>query len=319
MLAAHDARLAARKHLAHAALDGLPRRRARKEAPILASFYDDFWQDRSRNWKPSTQKRNHQAWRHYILPDFGDRQVSAITRWDIERWRDSFAGEQEAAFNRTIPVLSAIMAHAELYGHRKKGSNPCRGMPRYKRQAKERFLSPAEYRLLERALAEAEAVHPLHVAVVRLLLLTGARYSEIAALEWEWIKPPRLMLPDSKTGPKTIWLCSQALDILTSVPRYENSRWVFPSRTGKRSLAMSQWWIDFRRTCGLPDVRIHDLRHSYASAGIMANVPLASVGRLLGHVLPETTAKYAHLADEVIADAAARVSGDLARKLGVAK
>lgn len=315
---AHVARIAARQKLAAASLDGLPRRATRKCAPLLSDFYDEFWRDCARNWKPSTQKRNHSAWVNYILPCFEDSRVDAISKVDVTHWRDGLAGSREAIFNRTIPVFSAIMGHAELLGYRKKGSNPCRGMKRYKRAAKERFLSPAEYRRLGAALAEAEAKHPLNVAIVRLLLLTGARYSEIASLEWGWIKPPRLVLPDSKEGPKTIWLCSQALEILSAIPRRDGCEWVFPSPTGKRAHRIDDWWIAFRRKCGLVDVRIHDLRHSYASAAIMANVPLPSVGRLLGHKHPESTARYTHLADDVVADAAARVSDDLAMKLGIA-
>ena len=114
------------------------------------------------------------------------------------------------------------------------------------------------------------------------------------------------------------WLCSQALEILASIPRRDGCSWVFPSPTGKRVHKIDDWWIAFRRKCGLVDVRIHDLRHSYASAAIMANVPLTSVGRLLGHKHPESTARYTHLADDVVADAAARVSDDLAMKLGIA-
>jgi len=92
---------------------------------------------------------------------------------------------------------------------------------------------------------------------------------------------------------------------------------VFPSKSGRTPLSLDAWWPNFRRTCALPDVRIHDLRHSFASTAIMDNVPLATIGKLLGHLLPETTAKYAHLSDEVIADAAVRISGDLAQAIGL--
>lgn len=314
---AHVARIAARQKLAAASLDGLPRRATRKCAPMLTDFYDEFWRDCARNWKPSTRKRNQSAWANYILPCFENSRVDEISKADVTHWRDGLAGEREAIFNRAIPVLSAIMGHAELLGYRKKGSNPCRGMKRYKRPAKERFLSPAEYHRLGAALVAEEAKHPLNVTIVRLLLLTGARYHEIAGLEWDWIKPPRLVLPDSKEGPKTIWLCSQAREILGSVPLREGCPWVFASPTGKPVHRIDNWWAALRRKCGLVDVRIHDLRHSYASAAIMANVPLTSVGRLLGHKHPESTARYTHLADDTVADAAVRVSDDLAMKLGV--
>ena len=195
--------------------------------------------------------------------------------------------------------------------------NPCRGTPRFKRKAMERVLSPQEYRRLGLALAGAEETHPAQVAIIRLLLYTGARAREIGALQWGWVQGPRLLLPDSKTGPKTIWLCSQAVQVLECVPRREGTPFVFPNRKGNAPLNIQVWWDRLRRRCALPDVRIHDLRHSYASIAIRHKIPLATVGKLLGHELPETTAKYAHLADETIAEAAARVSGGLANAIGL--
>ena len=131
------------------------------------------------------------------------------------------------------------------------------------------------------------------------------------------MRPPHLALPDSKTGPKTIWLNSQALTILTDVPRRKDCPFVFPDKSGTSPLSMHFWWEAFRRTCSMPDLRIHDLRHSFASTAIMDNVPLATIGKLLGHLLPETTAKYAHLSDDVIAGAAQRISGTLASAIGL--
>jgi integrase len=315
---AQTARMEARRHLAKAALDGLPKRTTAKAAPLLSDYFDEFWADCARNWKPLTQVRNMQAWVREIMPAFGGVPVDAITTKDIHRWRDSFAGPREGTYNRTVPVFSAIMAHAEVLGYRKKRSNPCRGLPRYKREPKERFLAPHEYRRLGAVLREDEAAHPLHVAAVRLLLLTGARAGEIVTLQWDWIKPPRLDLPDSKTGPRTILLNSQALDILAAIPRRKDCAHVFPSRVPGTPITLGPWWEPIRRRAGIADVRIHDLRHSFASSAIMANVPLDTVGRILGHGHVESTAKYAHLSDDVIADAAARVSGGLAQKLGLA-
>jgi integrase len=149
------------------------------------------------------------------------------------------------------------------------------------------------------------------------LLYTGARVGEILSLRWEWVQPPRLALPDSKTGPKTIWLNSQALTILEALPRRVDCPLVFPDKTGNAPVAVISWWTALRLRCSMPDLRIHDLRHSFASTAIMDNVPLATIGKLLGHALPETTARYAHLADDVIADAAQRVSGGLAKAMGL--
>lgn len=284
----------------------------------MADFVDTYWEDLSRVWKASTTARNRNVWKYNLAPVFGEMRVADVMPTDVHRWRDGCAGEGEAKFNRAVPVLAALLKYAEALRLRRKGSNPCRGMPRYRREPKERYLTPAEYRRIAARLCEDEQAHPAQVAIIRLLLFTGARVGEIRDLRWEWVQPPRLMLPDSKTGAKTIWLNSQALEVLAGVERREDSPFVFPDRTGEKPVRLdNNWWPVFRRRCVLPDVRIHDLRHSIASAAIMDNVPLATIGKLLGHVLPETTAKYAHLSDDVIGDAADRISGSLAQAIGL--
>jgi len=311
------ARSQARRLLKEVALDGLPKRVVVKATPTMEDFVETYWPDLERGWKASTAARNLNAWRLQLAAHFGACRVADITRADVVRWRDGCAGEDEAKFNRAVPVLAGLLKYAEALHLRRKGSNPCNGISRYKRPAKERYLTPLEYRRMGKELAEDEAAFPGEVAIVRLLLYTGARVSEIRDLRWEWVKPPRLVLPDSKTGPKIIWLNNQALAILEAVPRREDCPFVFSNRKGNKPMTLCNWWPPFRRRCALPDVRIHDLRHSFASAAIMDNVPLATIGKLLGHLLPETTAKYAHLADEVIADAAQRVSGSLAGAIGL--
>lgn len=311
------ARTQARRLLAEVALDGLPKRTLVKSTPELADYVETYWTDIARYWKPSTAARNRNAWRLDLAPVFGSIRVADIVPADIIRWRDDCAGAGEAKFNRALPVLAALLKYAEQLHLRRKGSNPCRGTPRYKRQPCERYLSPLEYRRMGAALRDAEAGTPAEVAIIRLLLYTGARISEIRDLQWEWVRPPHLALPDSKTGAKTVWLNSQALAILDAVPRRDGCPFVFPNEAGTAPMKLDKWWIAFRRTCSMPDVRIHDLRHSFASTAIMDNVPLATIGKLLGHLLPETTAKYAHLSDDVIADAAQRISGSLAEAIGL--
>lgn len=311
------ARAQARRILAEAALDGLPKRTVMKATPTMRDFVETYWDDLSRVWKPSTIKRNLSSWRVMIAPTFGDVRVADVMPADIHRWRDECAGERELKFNRAVPVLSALFKYAEALKMRRQGSNPCKGISRYKHAPQERYLTPAEYRRIGTALREAEAYRPAQVAIVRLLLFTGARVGEIVNLRWEWVRPPRLVLPDSKTGPKVIWLSTQAQVVLARIERSDKSNLVFPNRRGKRPLNFDTWWHSFRKQCALPDVRIHDLRHSFASTAIMDNVPLATIGALLGHKLPETTAKYAHLSDDVIGEAAERVSGSLAQAIGL--
>jgi integrase len=311
------ARTQARRLLAEVSLDGLPKRAVVKATPIMTDFVATYWGDIARTWKASTASRNMQAWRNDLAPAFGELRVADMTRADVTRWRDGCTGSREAACNRSIPVLASLLKYAEQLHLRRKGSNPCRGMPRFKREAAERYLSPIEYRRIAAALRDDATEFPAHVAIVRLLLFTGARLGEIRDLQWDWVKPPRLMLPDGKTGAKTIWLNSQALAVIDAQPRIEGCPYVFPNTSHTAPRSLEPWWSSFRRRCALPDVRIHDLRHSFASSAIMDNVPLATIGKLLGHLLPETTAKYAHLSDDVIADAAKRISGSLAGVIGL--
>ena len=151
-----------------------------------------------------------------------------------------------------------------------------------------------------------------------LIIYTGARRGEIETLRWEWIQPPRLMLPDSKTGPKIIYLNTQALAVIDAIPDRCEAGLVFPAQRSGAGINLNAAWAAIRSHAALPDVRLHDLRHSFASIAIADGISLVVIGKLLGHALAETTERYAHLADEAISDAARRVSGSLARCLGLA-
>lgn len=315
---ANTARAQAKKLLAKVALDGLPQpQKAKSKSPTMDEFVDARWKEIARGWKPSTERRSWSDWKVQLQPVFGHQMVTEITRGDVVRWRDSCAVGKEQRFNRSVPVLASLLKYAEALKLRPKGSNPCRGIARYKQRLKERYLTPAEFRRLGLELNAEERDRPAEVAIVRLLLLTGARVSEIRDLKWAWVQPPRLLLPDSKTGPKVIYLNSQATAILQKVPRQKGCPFVFPNPTREQPLTLDPWWPRFRRQCAMPDVRLHDLRHTFASVAIQQNVPLSTIGNLLGHVLPETTARYAHLADEHVSEAAQRVSGSLANAIGV--
>lgn len=315
-LPATEARQEARALLAENALDGLPVRKPRtaRADPRFDAYVPEFWRDYSGHWKPSTQVRNRQAIDRTLLPWFGRRHIGIITRADVYAWRDSLI-DRQGIFNRDLPVLAAMLGYAEKLGYRPKDSNPCKGVPRYKRQLPERFLTGREYRRLWAVLAEYESDNVEAVAAIRLLIFTGARKSEITTLRREWIDPPYANLPDSKTGPKRLYLNRQALAILDA-RKGEGEGPVLPLLDAK--VHVLPWvWEDIRRRAAIPDVRLHDLRHSFASVAITDGMSLMRVGKLLGHALPETTARYAHLADTAIADAAARVSGSIAAALGL--
>lgn len=316
-LTAPAARKLAQRRLADAMLDGLPKRPKPSSEQTFAGYAERFWSDCARRWKPSTEARNALCLRCDLLPWFGDMSVAAITRSDVLRWRDALAA-CPTTFNRALPVLSVMLGYAEQAGLRRAGSNPCKGSPRYKHQLPDRYLSATEYRRLARVLADAEEKQPSAVTAVQLLMFTGARSAEITSLRWEYLDGTRLRLPDSKTGPKTIWLNRPALDALDLLPRSASGP-VFVGSRGGTPIKLFAPWDRPRRQAALPDVRLHDLRHSFASIAIADGIPLTMIGRLLGHALPETTARYAHLADDVIADAAARVSSGIAAALGLGR
>ena len=154
----------------------------------------------ARNWKPSTLKVNRGYYRKQILPWFEGRPIAGITAADVRRWFASLH-ETPVAADRSAPVLSVIMRQAEVYGYRPEGTNPCAGIRRYRRRGRERFLSAAEIRRLGEVLARHESDHPQAVAIIRLLLLTGCRRSEIVTLKWRYYREGKLFLPDEQVWP----------------------------------------------------------------------------------------------------------------------
>ena len=246
-----------------------------------------------RRWKPRTLEVNRIYYRRQILPWFRGRPITAITERDVQAWFASLRVTPAAA-DRSAPVLSVIFREAEAYGYRPEGSNPCRGIRRYRRRGRERFLSPPELRRLGAALARHAARRPLAVAAIRLILLTGCRKSEILDLEWSAYRAGKLFLPDSKTGPRTVWLSTPARAGLDALPR--TARRVFPGPSGGRPTFWRDW-VAVRRAAGLDDVRLHDCRHTYASIAMLQGETVRTIGQLLGHRQAATTLKYVHLAD----------------------
>ncbi len=277
----------------------------RETGPLFADFADEFMRRQARRWKPSTRENNRLMTRNYLLPFFGAMRVAEIARADVRRWFDAMSGTPGNA-NRTLPVLSVMMRQAELWDLRPQGSNPCRNMRRYKTVPRERFLSLDELKRLGFVLDHADDRQA--AAAIRLLLFTGARSSEIAGLRWDWIRGARAVLPDSKTGPKTVQLPPPARAVLNGLPR--QGRFVFPNRKGDGPMTdLGLRWHKLRDLAGLDGVRIHDCRHTFASHAVMSGLDLYTVGRLLGHADTASTERYAHLADEHVREAAGRISG----------
>lgn len=320
-MAIREARREARRILSEVQLEGLPTKAKErvKCAPLFRDYVEEFWADYSRHWKPSTAKRSRSSLKLQLIPYFGAMTIDAIRKTDIAHFRDGLS-DRPVVFNRAIPVLSVMLKYAEQLGYRRADSNPCRGTPRYKTRLIERYLSPIEYRRLASALDKYQKRYPEQVSIIWLLMFTGARLGEIQSLRWEYVKPPRFMLPDSKTGAKTIYLNRQAQSILQALPNKRDSGLIFPSRIKPaKPIGVNLAWDKIRHHAAIPDVRLHDLRHSFASLAIRDGISLLMVGKLLGHALPETTARYAHLADETIQDSASRVCSSIASAMGVSQ
>ncbi len=283
--------------------------RPRTPGHPMTVFAEEFLDRQDHRWKPRTLECNARIVRKDILPAFADVTVDAIT---VEQVRDWFAAmsDRPGLANRAMPVLSMMMRIAELWGYRVHNTNPCKRTRRYRMKPKERFLTAEEMVRLNAVLTRDEFWCPHIVAIVRLLMLTGCRFGEIASLEWDWIKDKRIHLPDSKSEPRTVWLSSAARAVMDAIPRYSaDCPYLFPARPPTRPIATIQrQWDRIRDEAGLTGLRLHDLRHSWASTAAMNGVDMVTIAKLLGHALVETTERYVHLSDRSVADAADRVS-----------
>jgi integrase len=213
-----------------------------------------------------------------------------------------------------LAVLSVLFTFAERIGERPDGSNPCRHVERFPQRTRERFLSTEELTRLGSSLA-AYRGPAYHVAVIKLLIFTGARLGEILGLQWAWIgmEKGEARLPDSKTGAKTIHLPPPALEVLAGLPRIEGEPHVLGAKRG--TTFIEKPWRAIRKEAGLDDVRLHDLRHSFASVAAAGGMSLPIIGKMLGHTQPATTARYAHLASNPVKAAAATVASRIERAL----
>ena len=245
--------------------------------------------------KPSTAAEYRRSVELFVGPRIGRRRVPDIQRSDIAALHHDMR-ETPYQANRTLGVLSKIFNLAELWGLRPDGSNPCRHVKRFREDRRERFLSDAEYQRLGATLRKIErdgSETASATAAVRLLMLTGCRLSEIQKLRWEHVnlETGELRLPDTKTGAKVVHLGDPAIAVLRGIDREDGNPWVIAGRKpGSHLTDMQHPWRRIRARAGLDDVRIHDLRHSFASGGLLVGEGLPKIGKLLGHTQVQTTA-----------------------------
>ena len=256
----------------------------------------------------------------FINPGIGTRKVSDIERKDIAELHHGLR-ETPYQANRTLGVLSKMFNLAEVWGLRPDYSNPCLHVKKYPEQKRERFLSLEEYVALGKTLNEIEAdgsETKSAINAIRLLMLTGCRLGEIMMLKWDYVdlRAREFRLPDSKTGAKVVHFGEIVVDVLKDIERTEGNPWVIAGKNeGARLTDLQHPWRRIRARAGLSDLRIHDLRHSYASGALALGVGLPMIGKLLGHTQVQTTARYAHLASDPIKAAAGKVSDTIGKAI----
>ena len=299
-----------------------PERPAQKPAgPTLAALAERYLREHvAVRCKPSTAAQYRLAIERYIVPALGARAVSDIGRSQVADLQHALR-DRPAMANLVIATLSRLIDQAVAWGVVQETANPCRTAQKYRVRRRERFLTDAEFRRLGQALDELEAtgrLSPHAAAAIRLLMLTGCRRNEILTLRWEEVhlEAHELRLPDSKTGPRTISLSVEAADVLAAIPKVPGNPWVIPgTRPGQRLSSIFEPWSRVRARAGLDDVRIHDLRHSYASRALALGESLPVIAKLLGHAQIQTTARYTHLTRDSVKDAATRVANDIAQDI----
>ena len=290
---------------------------ARREAePSMADLGRRFLEEYVPvHCKPSTREEYSRSVRLFVDPVIGELRVPEVQRKDIAALHHGLRDKPYQA-NRTLGVLSKMFSLAEVWGWCPDGTNPCRHVKRYKEHKRERFLSPEETERLGQVLREAEEEMPSAVAAFRLLLLTGCRMAEIRDLRWDYVKDDCIELPDAKTGGRVVPLGPEARAVLSAIPRDEDNPWVIAGRLpGSHLTDLQRPWRRIRKQAGLEGVRIHDLRHSFASRALALGESLTMIGKLLGHTQVQTTARYAHLARDSIQTAAARITESIGGNL----
>ena len=280
----------------------------------MDAFAAEFLERQARHWKPATLETNKAAIRNHILPAFGRMRIDEIGPVEVAAWFDAASRDRPGAANRALEILRAMMFKAEEWGWRERDANPCLGIRKNPRRKVARFLDADELERLGRALDAREAEWPEAVAAIRLLALTGCRGGKVLDLRWRDIGTEAIHLPDSKTGPRSVPLGEGAKALLDALsgercadaflfPRYAQSQGRFRFATRWRAVCEG---------AGLGRLRLHDLRHTYASHAVMSGENLPLVGRLLGHRRHRTTAGYAHLTDEHLVEAAEKVGSIIA-------
>ncbi|MCY4454677.1 MAG: tyrosine-type recombinase/integrase [Immundisolibacterales bacterium] len=311
-----DARRNAARFIARVKEWDEPQAAAESDVVTVAEFAERYLEEHvAVRCKPRTRVLYEAVFRRHLVPTLGETPVLEVSR---EQVADLHYGLRETPYsaNRAVNLLAQLLDAAQERGLRPSNAvNPCRSIEKFGERRHERFLSDEEFRrlgrVLEAAAGGAGGASPAAVAAIRLLALTGCRRSEILGLRWDEVdlEAGELRLRDSKTGARTVPLSPAAAEVIAELPTIPGNPWVIPGRNAGAPLRNLQYpWEILRARAGLDDVRIHDLRHSFASRALSLGEGLPIIGELLGHRRAGTTARYTHLALESVKASAGRVA-----------
>lgn len=325
VLTVDQARREARKILGEVARghDPAAERDQKREAPSVAELSERWLEQHATpKLKPRSVAEASRLLERIVLPALGRRRAADVTRQDVSRLHAALADAPVQA-NRVAALVSALFAFGERIGARAEGTNPARGLERYREERRQRYLSAGELQRLGAVLAAAEesgTETPESIGALRLLLFTGCRVGEVLGLRWRQVdfERSRVRLEDSKTGARDVLLSAPAAAVLASLPRV--SEWVIPGRElpGRERaplVNLGKIWRRLRAEAGLEGVHLHDLRHTHGALGVASGVPLNVIGGLLGHRQVTTAGRYAHLQDDPLRQASDAIGARLAAAL----
>lgn len=311
-----QARSEAKKLLgaAEAGSDPIAERKAAREARTFGAVAEEFLSLHvAAKRKGRTTSEYRRIVQSRIVPTIGSKRIADVHRNDVARLHGKLADTPYEA-NRVLALISAVWNWAARRGEAALADNPAKAIERYPEHGRERYLTSAELGRLGEALRRSK-LDPFAIAAIRLLILTGARLREILDAHWEHVDLERgvIFLADSKTGKKTVYLSAAAQAVLAAVPRIEGNPYIIAgAKDGAPRADLKKPWRAVTKAALLEGVRIHDLRHSFASIGAGASMGLPVIGKLLGHSQAATTHRYAHLDADPLRRAAETIGATIA-------
>ena len=338
-----EARKLARRELGRVAQGANPaaERSARKQEATVSELSVPYLEEVDLRRKPGVAREYRRLWKKHILPALGSKPVAAVSGADVRRLHRSLSDTPYVA-NRVVARVSSFYTYAIRERAVPSKENPADEVEHYREDEKERFLTKEEFGRLGKALTKAEEeglpvppelkrkpknpetqkhrpkikdlpmpANPFAVAAIRLLALTGCRENEILSLRWDAVDFERgyLRLDDTKTGKSVRPLGQSAAAVLETLPRIQGNLYVLPGLRPKAHLKeIKRVWYAVRHAANLKELRLHDLRHSFASVPAATGESLLVVRSLLGHKNVATTERYAHLGDDPVKRAADRTA-----------